>query len=140
MSMQNLLCRDDNEPCIQEFSIENPMEQAVSMMDESDERKSAHAASDADEDCYIKPPSVEEQLKVLSISKWIIQDGHCADKAAIRGVVHSQIHLRHLRTVSMKRGELQNFSIINEAVQSRILSTSTVGFSAHSTEIAQIDC
>ncbi len=85
MSMQNLLCRDDNEPCIQEFSIENLVEQAVSIMDESDDGKSAHAASDADEDCYIKPPSIEEQVKALSITKWIIQDGHYADKAAIRG-------------------------------------------------------
>ncbi len=86
MSMQNLLFRDDNEPCIQEFSIENLVEQAVSMMDESDDRKSAHAASDPDEDSYVKPPSIEEQLDALSITNWIIQDRHCADKDAIRGL------------------------------------------------------
>ncbi len=63
MSMQNLLFRYNNEPCFQEFSIENLVEQAASMMDESDDGKSAHAASDADEDCYVKPPSIEEQLK-----------------------------------------------------------------------------
>ncbi len=38
------------------------VEQAVSMMDESDAGKSAHAASDADEDCYVKPPRIEEKL------------------------------------------------------------------------------
>ncbi len=65
-SIQNLLCREDNEPCVQEFSVENLVEQAVSMMDESDDGKSVHAASDADEDCHGRPPSIEEQLKALS--------------------------------------------------------------------------
>ncbi len=32
MSIQNLRSRDDNEPCVQEFSVENLVEQAVSMM------------------------------------------------------------------------------------------------------------
>ncbi len=71
------------------------MEQAVAMMDESDDGKSTHTASDADEDCYVKPPSIEEKLKALSITNWILQDRQCADKAAIRGVVHAQMHLRH---------------------------------------------
>ncbi len=52
--------------------------------------KSALTASDADEDCYAKPPSMEKKLKALSITKWILQDGQCADKVAIRGVVHAQ--------------------------------------------------
>ncbi len=77
MAIQNLLCQDDNEPCVQKFSIENLIEQALSMMDESDDGKTAHAASDSDEDCYVKPPSVEEKLKAISITKWILQDGHC---------------------------------------------------------------
>ncbi len=109
MSIQNLLFRDDNEPCVQEFSIENLVEQAVSMMDESDDGKIAHAASDADEDCYVKPPSIQEQLKALFITKWIFQDRHCADKAAIRGVMHLKMHLRHLRSVSMKQRRITEF-------------------------------
>ncbi len=72
-------------------------------MDERDEGKSAHAASDADEDCYVKPPSIEEQLKAFSITKWIAQDRPCVDRAAIRGVVYSQMHLRHLQSVSTKQ-------------------------------------
>ncbi len=103
MSIQNVLCRDDNEPCVQEFSVENLLEQAVPMMDESDDGKSAHTASDPNEDCYVKPPSIEEKLKPLSITKWILDDGQFADKAAIRSVVHSKMHLRHLKSVFMKQ-------------------------------------
>ncbi len=38
-------------------------------MDESDDVKSAHTASYADEDCYVKPPKIEEKLKALFITK-----------------------------------------------------------------------
>ncbi len=72
-------------------------------MDERDDGKSAHAAFDADEDCYVKPPSIEEHLKALSITKWILQDEPCVDTAAIRGVVYSQMHLRHLQSVFTKQ-------------------------------------
>ncbi len=65
----------------------------MSMVDETDDGKSAHAASDADEDCYVKPPSINEQIKAFYITNWILQDGDCADKAVIRGVVHSKMHL-----------------------------------------------
>ncbi len=64
---------------------------------------------DAGEDCYVKPPSIEEKLKALSITKWILQDRQCADKAAIRGVVNAQMHLRHLRTVSMEQRRITEF-------------------------------
>ncbi len=60
----------------------------------------------------------EEQMSLLrlvlvrisvQLYKWILRDGQCADKAAIRGVVHSQMHLRHLRSVSMKQRRIAEF-------------------------------
>lgn len=109
MTIANLLNRDDEEPCVQQLSIQNLVNDAVGMIGERDRSDGVHADTDADADCFVELPSITEQLRALSITKKILEDAETVDRSAMRAVIHAQIKLRQQKAVSMKQSRISDF-------------------------------